>query len=67
MRFLDGLNHGQQRGPGGGGEPGSNERLDQVRSEGDHLLEAADEAIRRALGAGNSQAFLRAGRQEGGQ
>ena len=67
MRFLDGLNHGQQRESGGGGEPGSNERLDQARSEGDRLLEAADEAIRRALGAGNSLAFLRAGRQEGGQ
>ncbi len=33
---------------------------------GDELLDAADEAIRRAL-SGDSEAFLYANRQEGGQ
>jgi hypothetical protein len=65
MRFLE---RREMQPPGGGGPSSdSGGALDQVRSEADRLLEAGDEAIRNALSAGNSQAFLRAGRQQGGQ
>ena len=40
--------------------------LPDVRQTGQSLLDAADEAIRRAL-SGDSRAFLEATRQEGGQ
>jgi len=40
--------------------------LASLRSEGDELLGAADEAIRRAL-SGDSERFLRQARQQGGQ
>lgn len=40
--------------------------LDELRRAGEDLLEAGDEAIRRAL-SGDSEAFLRANRQQGGQ
>ena len=46
--------------PAGGGE------LDELRRAGEDLLAAGDEAIRRAL-SGDSEAFLRANRQQGGQ
>lgn len=65
MRFLE---RRDIQPPGGGGadsDPGH--ALDQLRSEADQLFEAGDEAIRNALSAGNSQAFLRAGRQQSGQ
>jgi hypothetical protein len=44
--------------------PASN--LDRLRSAAERLLVAGDEAIDRAL-SGDSEAFLRASRQEGGQ
>lgn len=44
--------------PGGG--------LNQMRQTAQHLFQAADDAIARAL-AGDSQAFLDATRQEGGE
>jgi hypothetical protein len=53
--------------PGGNEAPGTPERLQEVRSEADRLLSVGDEAIRRALSAGNSEAFLRSVRQQGGQ
>ncbi len=40
--------------------------LDALRSAGDSFLRAGDEAIRRAL-SGDSEAFLRANRQRGGE
>jgi hypothetical protein len=40
--------------------------LDAARTEADRLLAAADDAIERALSA-DSQTFLRAIRQQGGQ
>ena len=40
--------------------------LDELRRAGEDLLAAGDEAIRRAL-SGNSEAFLRANRQQSGQ
>ncbi len=48
--------------PGGG----SLESLESMRRAGEDLLSAADKAIQRAL-SGDSEAFLRANRQEGGQ
>jgi hypothetical protein len=42
-------------------------RIDAIRVEGSQLLSAADEAIQRALAGGNSETFLRAGRQQGGE
>ncbi len=47
----------------GGGDGGS---LDRLRQNADEFLAAGDEAIRRALSA-DSEAFLRANRQQGGQ
>ena len=40
--------------------------LERIRQEGADLLTAADEAINRAL-SGDSEAFLAANRQQGGQ
>ncbi len=40
--------------------------LDNVRKAAEELLRAGDEAIDRAL-SGDSEAFLRASRQEGGE
>ncbi len=45
-------------------EPGSSPN--PLHRAGDNLLSAADEALRRAL-SGDSEAFLRENRQEGGQ
>lgn len=51
-------------GTGAGGDGGA--ALRAVRQRADDLLAAGDEAIRRALSS-DSEAFLRANRQEGGQ
>ncbi len=64
MRFLE-RNHEQQRPTGDG--PDANGALDEIRASADQMLAAGDEAIRRALSRGDSEAFLRAGRQQGGQ
>jgi hypothetical protein len=47
------------------GRPDS-DGLSDARRTGEELLSAGDEAIARAL-SGNSEQFLRANRQEGGQ
>jgi hypothetical protein len=65
MRFLQ-RNNQQRNNSGGDGEPGSGNALEQAREQGDQLLSAGDEAIRRAL-SGNSESFLRASRQQGGE
>jgi hypothetical protein len=67
MRFLQRFNDEQRRPASGDGDLGSDNLLQQLRSEGDRLLAAGDEAIQRALSGSNSEAFLRAGRQQGGQ
>ena len=46
--------------------PGGNGTLGELRRAGEDLLALGDEAIRRAL-SGDSEGFLRANRQEGGQ
>ena len=67
MRFLERLDDQPQRSASGAPSGPEGEELGELRSEANRLLEAGDEAIRSALSAGNSQAFLRAGRQQGGQ
>jgi hypothetical protein len=66
MRILQRMNDGQ---PSSGGNPesGSTDALLQARDQADSLLAAGDEAIRRALGNSDSEAFIRACRQTGGQ
>jgi hypothetical protein len=66
MRFLQRFNNDQRQAVGDG-DPGSDGLLQQIRAEGDELLAAGDEAIQRALAGSNSEAFLRAGRQQGGE
>jgi len=41
--------------------------LDAARAQGSELLSAADEAIQRALAGSNSESFLKATRQQGGE
>jgi CelD/BcsL family acetyltransferase involved in cellulose biosynthesis len=53
--------------PEGAPSSDTNTGLQQVRSETDRLLAAGDEAIRKALSGGNSEAFLRSAMQQGGQ
>jgi len=68
MRFLQQLARNEQIHPGSGDDSGgSGDLLQQLRSEGDRLLAAGDEAIQRALSGSDSEAFLRAGRQQGGE
>ena len=56
---------GGSGGPGGGdGDDGGG--LTNAREAGQDFLAAGDEAIRRAL-SGDSEAFLRANRQRGGE
>lgn len=53
---------------GGGPEPAPAEagNLNEIRASADSLLSAGDDAINRAL-SGNSEAFLAATRQQGGE
>jgi|CZKF01.1.fsa_nt_gi hypothetical protein len=67
MRFLQRLHGDQINQNGGDSDPGSDGTLQQLRSEGDSLLAAGDEAIRRALAGSNSEEFLRTSRQQGGE
>jgi len=48
------------------GQPGADERIDAARSNAQQLLNAADEAISKALSS-DSEAFLKATRQQGGE
>ena len=50
----------------GGSDPGGTDGLQNEREEAERLFDQVDDITRRAL-AGNSAAFLRAGRQQGGQ
>ena len=67
MRFLRRFDEEQRRPVNSGDGPDSDEQLRQLRSDGDRLLAAGDDAIQRALAGANSEAFLRAGRQQGGE
>jgi hypothetical protein len=63
-RPYDDLERHDTQQPAAGGSQGRD--LDQVRREGEALLRAGDEAIRRGL-SGDSERFLTASRQQGGQ
>jgi hypothetical protein len=52
-------------GCGGSGNSGSN--LDDLRDQAARFLAAGDEAINRALANSDSEAFLSANRQQGGE
>jgi hypothetical protein len=66
MRFEELHNESfQPPSPNSGEEPDGGV-ADNLRQAGEDLFRAADDAINRAL-AGNSQAFLEATRQSGGQ
>ncbi len=52
--------------PGHGGGGGAGGALDAIRREAEQYLAAADQAIDRAL-SGDSEAFVRASRQQGGE
>lgn len=47
-------------------DPGDGDGLEAVRTRADRLMQAADDAIARAL-SGDSERFLNATRQSGGQ
>lgn len=65
MEARERSNEGMPSGSGAGGaDDGGN--LDRLRDDGERFLAAGDAAIRRAL-SGDSEAFLRANRQRGGQ
>jgi hypothetical protein len=66
MRFLERTND-EHRQADGESDSSDNGRLQHFRSQGNQLLAAGDAAIQRALGRGNSEAFLRAGRQQSGE
>ena len=51
----------------GGGGDGTGDNLDALREQADRFLAAGDEAINRALANSDSEAFLRANRQQGGE
>jgi hypothetical protein len=53
--------------PSAGGSGDSGSRLGDLREQADRFLAAGDDAISRALASSDSQAFLRANRQQGGQ
>lgn len=53
--------------PSGGGSGDSGSGLDEARERANRFLEAGDEAISRALANSNSETFLRANRQHGGE
>lgn len=64
MRFFERQDDDRNNGSADQGD--ASDSLDVVRREARGILAAGDEAIRRAL-AGNSEAFLRASRQQGGE
>jgi len=64
MRFLVRQNNRHSQSASGDSADGS---LNTIRAQANDLLSEADAAIRRALGNGDSESFLRAGRQQGGQ
>ncbi len=67
MRFRDLLRGGEPDGPTPRPEaPTPVPALARARRDAQSLLSAGDEAIARAL-SGDSQAFLRANRQQGGE
>jgi hypothetical protein len=52
---------------GGNTGGGSGDNLNSIREQANRFLEAGDDAINRALANSDSEAFLRASRQQGGE
>ncbi len=65
MRFRERQPESERRAPSPDGDAAADERQ-RLQSAGESFLAAGDEAIRRAL-SGDSEAFVRASRQQGGQ
>jgi hypothetical protein len=65
MRFLVRQNNQTTQASPSGAAPES--LLDTLRAQGNALLVAGDAAIQRTLAGSDSEAFLKAGRQEGGE
>lgn len=66
MRFL--IRHDDEhRRPNQPGGDAPDDFLTSIRTEGSRLLAAGDAAINKALEGSNSEEFLRAGRQQGGE
>ena len=65
MRFLE--RHDDDPPPSSNPGDASSSLLNSMRQEGNRLLAAGDEAINRALAGANSEAILRASRQQGGE
>jgi len=57
--------HRQHAQPAASGDPAGDD-INRMREAGEAFLRAGDDAINRAL-SGNSEAFLAAGRQQGGE
>ncbi|MGA2267803.1 MAG: hypothetical protein ABSH44_04960 [Bryobacteraceae bacterium] len=66
MRERERQDYRPPAGEGGGGASGGG-GLDRLREQANRFLEAGDEAINRALANSDSEAFLRASRQQGGE
>jgi hypothetical protein len=64
MRFLVRQDETRTHCSGSGGPDSA---LESLRVQGRQHLDAADAAIQTALGTSDSETFLQAGRQEGGQ
>jgi len=58
--------HAERQTPAAPDDAAHDSGLDEARAAGELFLSAGDEAIRRAL-SGDSEAFLRANRQRGGE
>ena len=63
MRQKERQEDGPSSGAGGAPQVG----LDSLREQANRFLAAGDEAIDRALANSDSEAFLRANRQQGGE
>ena len=65
MDLRERQNEAERPRPAGDGNPGS-DNLDSLSSQADRMLAAADSALDRVL-SGDSERFLRANQQHGGQ
>lgn len=57
----------ENRAPVSGDGGGTGDNLEALRGQADRFLAAADEAINRALANSDSEMFLHANRQQGGE
>jgi hypothetical protein len=57
----------QNSNPPSGAGGGTGDTLGHLREQAERFLAAGDDAINRALAGSDSEAFLRANRQQGGQ